>query len=310
MSTESATQLTYVSGFKLSNINYAPIKDEKTKDGMTNRVIDLSITNPDGTVGELIIPTEKCFSFGVCPTKKYLSTELTGGYTLPICLISRDSPTEAEKKWVDTFNSIIEAGKDHIIKNKEQFGLYDLEKSELKKMNPLYYKKENGKIVGTPTLYAKLIVSKKQNKILTSFYDENGTDIDPLSLVEKYCTVNAAIKFESILIGIKTVFRIKVYECQVKIQNSSIKKLMPRNNANKPNTQVLLSSTTQSNAPPMSNAADEDDDDDTGSIDGDNDDKTEVQQPAPTVPEPKKVVEAPKKPVVRNVVNKVGVKKP
>ena len=36
--------------------------------------------------------------------------------------------------------------------------MYDLESADLKKLNPLYYKKEKGKVIdgSTPTLYPKL----------------------------------------------------------------------------------------------------------------------------------------------------------
>ena len=67
---------------------------------------------------------------------------------------------------------------------------YELEGSDLKRLNPLYWKKDKGKVVEGvgPTLYAKLIYSKKSDKILTLFSDSHdNSDIDPMSLFGKYC---------------------------------------------------------------------------------------------------------------------------
>ena len=52
-----------------------------------------------------------------------------------------------------------------------------------------------------PTLYAKLMVSKKLNKIVSMFFGKDGNTVDPLNLMGKYCWVKAAIKIESIFIG-------------------------------------------------------------------------------------------------------------
>ena len=103
--------------------------------------------------------------------------------------------------------------------------------SDLKKFNPLYWKREQGKIVEGrgPTLYAKLFSSSKTNAISTIFTDANtGEDIDPLTLLKKYCYAESAIKVESIFIGTKVSLQVKLYEAVVRTLDGGMKKLISR----------------------------------------------------------------------------------
>ena len=79
--------------------------------------------------------------------------------------------------------------------------------------------KKNGR---PPTLHAKVITDYNDN-ILTEFYekkklddpDESGVMVaNPLKLLGKECTVNAAIEFESIYIGDKISLQVKLYELE------------------------------------------------------------------------------------------------
>ena len=189
--------------------------------------ITIATRNPNGTVGDFILPTSRVFSFGVSENTNP-ETGKVNGYVMPLCLYNRDGPSQDEKDWVETFNNIVEKCKDHLVENRETIEMYDLEKRDLKKLNPLYYRKEKGKVIpGTgPTLYAKLIVSKKQNKIISMFYDGNGESVDPLALLGKYCYATSAIKIESIFIGNKISLQIKLYECEVKLVETGMRRLM------------------------------------------------------------------------------------
>lgn len=213
--------------------------------------INIQTRNEDGTAGELIIPTTKLFSFGVSENTD-IATGKVNGYVMPLCLWNRDGATKEEKAWSDTFNAIAERCKEHLIANREEIEQYDLAMSDLKKFNPLYWKKDKGKVVdGTgPTLYAKLIVSKKLNKIVTMFFDFDGESIDPLALLGKYCYSKAAVKIESIFIGNKISMQIKLYECEVKLMDTGMKRLLMRPNAQK---RVLTSSTN-----PLDDSKDDD----------------------------------------------------
>ena len=277
------TQLTSASGYDTARLRFSkPIAGTipNSTPAINYKRINITTLNEDGTEGGLIIPTEKCFSFGVGENINP-ETGLPSGYSFPICLYNRDGATKAEKEWVETFERIVEAAKKHLIKNREEIDKYDLEMAELKKLNPLYWKRDKVtkqliKDAG-PTLYAKLLSSKKSEKIVTNFYDlETGDSIDALSLIGKYCTAVAAIKIESIFIGNKISLQVKLYECDVKPLLSSMPRLLaapaPRPEAD---TKVKEGG-GEGGAPPL------DDSDDEGSLP--DEDEAPKSPPKPAAP--------------------------
>ena len=236
--------------------------------------ININTRNEDGSFGDLIIPTDPgLFSFGVSENTSQ-ETKQVNGYSLPICLFNRDGPTDTQRNWVETFDKICERCKDYVMSVKDDIGKYDLERTELKKFNSLHYKREKGKIVeGTgPTLYAKLIISKKQdNKIVTLFFDFEGNAIDPLELQGKFGHVNAAIKFESIFIGNKISLQVKLYECEYSVSEMGMKRLLSRPQSN---SRVLTQAPVSASTPnPLGG---DDSEDETGSLAGDDDEKEDV----------------------------------
>jgi hypothetical protein len=273
MSKES-TQLVDMETFDVSNMIFSdPIVSSipDTTPAITYRRINISSRNDDGTVGELVLPTEEVYSFGVSENLDAKTKEVNG-YVMPLCLFNKSGASDAEKRFVDVFNNIVEKCKDYLLENKEELELYDLEgRSDLKKLNPLYYKKDKGKIVegAGPTLYAKLIVSKKQDKIVTVFFNENGEQINALDLLGKYCYASGAIKIESIFIGggNKISLQVKLYECKVRVISMGMKQLLPRP---KVTDDVVQQSSLLSSRKPVNEIKESpsivDDDDDQGSI--------------------------------------------
>lgn len=241
------------------------------------RRILISTRNEDGSSGELVLPTGLLFSFGISENLAMNGSGEVSGHSMSLCLWSKDGATEEEVEWIETFNSIIANCKKHLLtdKTKEAIQKYELDDSELKKLNPLYYKKDKGKIVENvgPTLYAKLIESKKQGKILTKFSDVEGNDLNPLDLVGKFCHTRAAVKIESIFIGTKISMQVKLYEASdVKLLETGMKRLLQRPEAN---SRVSV-------APTVAVA---NDDDDVGSLNGDDEDKpAPVPTPVPAAP--------------------------
>lgn len=203
--------------------------------------INIYTKNEDGTVGELILPTCRVFSFGVSKNVDP-ATKKVNGYSMSLCLWNRDGASEEEKTWTNMFNDTVEYIKNYVYDHRDDIDKYDLDQAELKKFNPLYWKKEKGKVVeGTgPTLYAKLIKSsgkkrKTENKddgnihFLSKFYDINtGDELNPLNLEGQYCYVVAAVKIESIYIGSKITLQIKLHEANVEIIQNNTKSLLPR----------------------------------------------------------------------------------
>lgn len=231
MSNERDNQLATVSDYDVKRMIFADPVDGNVPDTTIKyKRIPISTLNEDKSIGDLLLPTAgELFSYGVSENTDP-TTKAVNGHTLSLCLYNRDGPTEEQKQWVETFDRIVEHCKEYLVDNADKIEKYDLSMTELKKFNPLYWKREKGKIVeGTgPTLYAKLIASKKHNKITSMFFDYNDNPIDPLSLLGKYCHTNAVVKIESIFIGAKITLQVKLYEARCRIADTGMKPLLTR----------------------------------------------------------------------------------
>jgi len=226
------TQLTTASGYNTSNMIFSkPEVGNIPGSALSFKRIRISTKNDDKTTGDLVLSTPHLFSFGVQENTD-MNTGNVNGYTMPLCMWSKDGVKEEEKAFTDALDRIIDHIKQYILDHKDDIEKYDLDMSDLKKLNPLYWKREKGKIVEGmgPTLYTKLLHSKKTNSILTLFYDaETNEEIEnPLDLLKKYCYVHAAIKIESIFIGNKISLQMKMSEANVKLLSTGPKRLLAR----------------------------------------------------------------------------------
>jgi hypothetical protein len=294
---ESTQLIKTASSYDINNMTFSKVQVQKIGDtGMTCKRINIGTKNPDGSEGELVFETQRLFSFGVCENIDQ-KTNALNGYTMPICLHSKDGASDEEKAFTDKFDAIIEKCKDYMLENKKELKMNDLERSDLRKLNPIYVKKDaDGEPVegASPTLYAKLIVSKKhgQNKIMTEFFDAaSGEQYNALDLIGKYCHVRAVIKIESLFLGsLKTSLQIKLYEAEVSLVNSGVKRLLSRPAVS--HTVKVISDDKVSN--PMAVADDDDDMSDLGDDDVKLEDSIKVLTPPPAPK--KKVVVRKKKP--------------
>lgn len=227
----SNTQLTSASGYQTSNMIFSkPEKGTIPGSGLTYMRVKIGTKYPDGKHGDLILSTDgkELYSYG---TQENTSPDgKVNGHVLPLCMWDRDGPTKTQKATTDTFDAIVETCKDWLLNNKDKIEKYDLEKADLKKLNPLYWKREKGQIVEGrgPTLYSKLIESAKHG-ILTTFFDsETDEEIDPLTL-KGHCFVIPAIRIESIFIGNKISLQVKLYEAVVRTIDKGKKSLLRPN---------------------------------------------------------------------------------
>lgn len=284
------TQLTSAFGYDVKNIRFRkPVDGSILNDTVKFKRIAIGTRNPDGTLGELVIPTLSVYSFGLSENVNP-QTQKADGHSLSLCLYSKDNPSDEQKKWVETFNAIVEYIKQYLLDHKDDIEKYELEPADLKKFNPLYYKKDKGKIIdGTgPTLYAKVMQNKKTDSITTPFCDENGRDIDPLSILGKRCYATAAIKFEGVFIGSRISLQIKVYEAKIKLIDSAPRRFLQTMSVS---SEVVYEEKSSMPSSSSSSLPDQksDDDDDSGSVKGDDDDDDDkpsapvVQQPPPQV---------------------------
>ena len=158
--------------------NLASVNPEFSEPNSTN-IDGLTMINIRQGGKKLIIPTGKCFSFGVRKDVK------CGTVSMNIAL---DETT-------------VEAIEKVICKAEQHLG---------KPLSKVIYRKEDG----TVTIYAKL--EKSGSKILTKFY-QGEEEIDPMTYEGKHCEVKAALLIGGISVCEERAnLQVKVYEAMVK----------------------------------------------------------------------------------------------
>ena len=85
------------------NIIFNEAKEFKVKDSKIKyKRIPIEVKYPNGKKGSLVIETPLLFSFGVSEKKNQETGKLVG-YSIPVCLWSKDSePNEKEKAFFST----------------------------------------------------------------------------------------------------------------------------------------------------------------------------------------------------------------
>ena len=221
--------------------------------------IPIYTKNSDGTVGDLICEFGELMCFGISVNTDQNTGE-PAGHSLSISLKNKENPTPDQEMRIQKLEEIIERAKEYLVEHRSDVKQHELEMRDLKKFTPIYYKKDNeGKrIEGPPSLYPKLLEQKtkivkeknedgeeveveKPGKILTIFYevDDNGdpkldekeepVELDPAKIIDKYCKIKPLIKVEGIFVGQSTKLQLKVSEADVKLLQSSSKRLLHTN---------------------------------------------------------------------------------
>ena len=177
-----------------------------------NESIKIRTKYSKNKLGPLVIETPFLFSFGVNERKSLDSGELVG-YTLPVCLWGKDEePTPEQTNFFECLTKLRDLCYEYLNESYEEV-------DEAERLRDILYviKKRDESI--PPVLYAKLIYSRKYDKILSLFRTKGDDKVDPMMYFEKYCTVKLALIFESIYISETSAsIQIKVSECYVKPQ--------------------------------------------------------------------------------------------
>ena len=215
-------QLSNYENITEENILFNEAKEYKIKDSKIKyKRIPIEVKYPNGKKGQLVVESPFLFSFGVSEKKNQETGKLVG-YSIPVCLWSRDSePNNKEKAFFDVINNLKTLSQQHL---ENEYGP-DLASSL---SSPFYYKqieytdkkgKKKTKVdeSSSPILYAKLIYSEKTKKILSLFKGKEGCDLKPFEYIDRYCNVKLALIFEGIFISNNvTSLQIKVHECYIK----------------------------------------------------------------------------------------------
>lgn len=222
----SNVQLSSVSNFNVDKIVFSEAKETNIPGSFR---VTIGTQYPNNSVGPLIFSTDTVYSFGIQENKSMDKPVRTTGYSIPLCLWNKEGPTDYQKQFIDTLEKVSDYVKKYMLKPevKKTVKKYDLVESDLRKFSPLWYKKEDGEVVQGrgPMLYPKLMCNKNL-EIYTVVADQNGNDIDPLSLLNQKCSVRACIKIESIFIGSKISLQVKVMELEVYQQGNQRQRLL------------------------------------------------------------------------------------
>ena len=215
-------QLSSYENITQESIIFNEAKEYKVKDSKIKyKRIPIEIKYPNNKKGPLVIETPTLFSFGV-NEKKNQDTKKLVGYSIPVCLWSKDSePSTQEKAFFDVINNITTTSQYHL---ENEYGP-DMASTL---SSPFYYKqieytdkkgKKKTKVdeSSAPVLYAKLIYSEKSKKILSLFKTKGKKDLNPFKYINQYCNVKMALIIEGIFISntVKSL-QIKVHECYIK----------------------------------------------------------------------------------------------
>lgn len=153
-------------------------------------------------------------SWGIQESRDPATDELTG-FQMPIVMWTNNG-NEAERAFTDGFDRFCEHVKQQLLEKKATFGKYDLELSELKRLNPMYWKMEKGKVVDEskgPTLYGKCLYDRKSQKIGTMFVNELTKQIvPPESLIGKHLYVTFTLRVDGVFIGNRLSLQIRIAE--------------------------------------------------------------------------------------------------
>jgi hypothetical protein len=185
--------------------------------------INLRNANEDGTKGRLIFQFERSPSLGI--STKY-------GTSLGLKMYD-GTPTERQQKTLDSVNEIVETVRNYIYNNRKEVNkpkLTGLNDSEFKYLNPIKYKEDEetgDRVEGmAPLMNIKFLTGKDKDSreiIRTVFtledeYDDKGEplEVDWNEFVNKGCFATCVIRFDSVFIGEKIVFRIYLVECDLK----------------------------------------------------------------------------------------------
>ena len=215
-------QLSSYENITQENIIFNEAKEYKVKDSKIKyKRIPIEVKYSNGKKGPLVVETPDFFSFGVSEKKNQDTGKLVG-YSIPVCLWSKDSEPDNKEKAFFNFINILKTLSQQHLENE-----YGSDQASCLS-SPFYYKqieytdkkgKKRTKVdeSSAPVLYAKLIYSEKSKKILSLFKGKKGRDLNPFKYINQYCRVKLALIIEGIFIS-KTVtsLQIKVHECYVK----------------------------------------------------------------------------------------------
>jgi hypothetical protein len=239
----SHTELLDLNGFDAKRIHFDSPSEMEIQQG--NKVIKYYNINigskNDSGIGEFIfnIPFQT-HSFGIEEFQNEQGIATNHGVSLSI--VDAANPTKEQLEFVQEFSKVVDTIKDHVLSIKKEIKKPTLDRSDLKKFNPMYQSlDEDGNPKGNSWYFSpKLMERKRYNDdgsftidIQTKFYEEDKFDesgepleISPLEFVgKKHFKFRGAIKIDKIYVGSKITLQCKIYDGAVQTVTSERKRL-------------------------------------------------------------------------------------
>lgn len=252
-------QLTQPSDFSASSV----IFDKCSKRTVPNSDVayysaNVKMRYPDGSEGPIIFQLPRCPTFGI--GNKF--GDSLDKLSLSVILGEKDYFGDEHKSAVKAINDLVQACKNFTLTDdvKNTIGQYELEERDLKNMSPLAFQRdrETKKLLldKPPILNVKLMLENDKEsgtkKVKSRFYNEDEYDeqglpisVDPREYIGKFGYCTCLIKFESIYYGSKIKLQVKIYECEMKTNDSGFKSLL---RANKPMIKTSINTSALSAA--------------------------------------------------------------
>lgn len=254
-----STQLTELETFNPANIVFEPFQKRsfKDKEGKTveTKSMDISIKYPNGAKGPLILQLPRCDTRG-------FSAQFGDGLdkTFAVYLGEGDVISTEHKQAINVINQIVAASIKHCLSDdiKAKLGKWDLEERDFKKLNPIEYQKDKDtkkpKLDNAQVMYLKVMtkVNKEtqMKESVSRFYNEgefdekgNPIEVHPLEFIGKSGTCVPLIKVEKIFFGVSYKLQVKIYQCDVRVNDTGFKSLIKR----APTTVIRTSSSSTAN---------------------------------------------------------------
>ena len=205
---------------EIENINVDNIVFSSGFRGTRKTIIPIGIRNESNDIQPLILKTPpNLLSFGVQEIREK-ETDSVIGYQMPICLWDKRRTSDEEKQFSSKLEDIQNYCKEYLEDSQDEYS--NITSELLNKFNILNWKYENGVKVEEkgPILYVKLMNNK--NKNITTYFvdDKTNTNIDPLEFLNKKCLVEAAIKFDNIVINNRVQLQLRLFEVRIKRINN------------------------------------------------------------------------------------------
>ena len=158
-----------------------------------------------------------------------LCTQELNGYEIPIVLWTNRG-TKEEKAFTDGFHDLCEHLKKMLIDRKDTSGKYDLELSDMKRLNPFHWKTDKGQIVDEtrgPTFYGKCLFDRQSHKINTIFVNEATKQfVNPKKLIKKHMYISFVLRVEGVFIGNRLSLQMRITEVLYREKENNRKSLL------------------------------------------------------------------------------------